>query len=201
MKKLNAAFEVLTGIDARSLPSYVGATYEQKINQSEIKVGGATLTISAVLTGNETAAADWIYAAGFAANSNSVYLAAYSGRIVLVDENGKGLRVYDIGSVPRKIIDTGDYLYILTGTRLYVLHENEFHALVDTFEGGELIIAQTGFGLIEKNRLRWFYEDGTYLGTISSKSPIRRVYSIDNNIIIESRQHRTVIKGVSSLWE
>lgn len=201
MKKLTSAFEVLTGVDASSLPSYVGVTYAQKIAQAEIEVSGATITISTVLTGGETFAADWIYAAGFSANSDSVYLAAYSGRIVLIDENGKGVRVYDIGAVPRKIIDTGDYLYILTGTRLYVLHENEFHALVDTFVGGELIIAQTGFGLLEKKRLRWFNEDGTYLGSIIAKSPIRRVYSVDNNMIVESRQHRAVIQGIPGLWE
>ena len=43
-----------------------------------------------------TRAAIGIYAAGFAAHSNSVYLASYSGRVVVVDENGEGLRVYDI---------------------------------------------------------------------------------------------------------
>jgi hypothetical protein len=32
--------------------------------------------------------------------------------------------------------------------------------LVDTFDGGDLIVAQTGFGLLEPKRLRWFREDG-----------------------------------------
>ena len=40
---------------------------------------------------------------------------SYSGRVVVVDENGEGLRVYDIGSVPQRIIDTGEYVYLLTG--------------------------------------------------------------------------------------
>jgi DnaJ-like protein len=201
MKQLTSACQLLTGIDESSLAEYVGVKYEQRIAHSEIDVGGATISISTVISGGETLAADWIYAAGFAANSDSVYLAAYSGRIVLVDENGEGVRCYDIGAVPRKIVDTGDYLYILTGTRLYLLKENKFYGLVDTFGGGDLIVAQTGFGLLEKKRLRWFNEDGTYLGSIISKAPIRRIYSIDNNMVIESRQHRTIIKGAPSLWE
>ncbi len=201
MKQLTSACQILTGIDESSLEEYVGVKYEQRIAHSEIDVGGVTISISTVISGGETLAADWIYAAGFAANSDSVYLAAYSGRIVLVDENGEGVRCYDIGAVPRKIVDTGDYLYILTGTRLYLLKENKFYGLVDTFGGGDLIVAQTGFGLLEKKRLRWFNEDGTYLGSIISKAPIRRIYSIDNNMVIESRQHRTIIKGAPSLWE
>ena len=129
-----------------------------------------------------------------------VYLAGYTGRVVLVDENGKGVRVYDIGSVPRRIVDTGDYLYLLTDTRLYVLRDDEFHALVDIFDGGDLIVAQTSFGQLEKKRLRWFREDGRYLGSVLSKDPIRRVYSKDEAMIVETRQRRMIAEGVPSWW-
>ena len=52
--------------------------------------------------------------------------------VVVVDENGEGLQVYDIGSVPQGIVDTGEFIYILTGTRLYVLRADSLHALIDT---------------------------------------------------------------------
>jgi hypothetical protein len=42
----------------------------------------------------------------------------------------------DIGSVPQGIVDTGQYIYILTGTRLYVLRADSLHALIDTLDGG-----------------------------------------------------------------
>lgn len=100
-----------------------------------------------------------MYAAGFAGWSNSVFLAGYSGRVVEVSEVGVPVRAYDVGSVPERIVDTGDYLYMLTGTRLYVLMGDTLHALIDTYEGGEFIPAQTGFGLLEKKCLRWFKED------------------------------------------
>jgi hypothetical protein len=171
------------------------------MERTEFEAGGITFTMSIGMQVGEIHASDWIYAASFAANSDSVYLAGYSGRVVLVNENGEGVRVYDIGNVPRRIVDTGDYLYLLTDTRLYVLHDDALHALVDTFDGGDLVVAQTGLGLLEKKRLRWFQDDGRYLGSIVSKDPIRRVYSTGNTVVVESRQWRVVVQGVPGWWE
>ncbi|MCI0430651.1 MAG: J domain-containing protein [Rhodospirillales bacterium] len=201
MKALNAAAEVLSGIEASALPRYTGASFVREMERTKFEAGGVTVTMSIGLQVGEIHAADWIYSASFAACSDSVYLAGYSGRVVLVDENGEGVRVYDIGSVPRRIVDTGDYLYLLTHTRLYVLHGDVLHALVDTFDGGDLVVAQTGFGLLEKKRLRWFREDGRYLGSIASKDPIRRVYSTGDGMVVETRQRRAVVQGVPTWWE
>ena len=188
MKEINLAAEVLTGIDQIAIPSYMGARYAREMGSS------TAMEVS------EINAVDWIYAASFAAKGDSVYVAGYSGRVVLVDHNGQGVRAYDIGSVPRRIIDTGNYLYLLTDTRLYVLHNDSLHTLIDVFDGGDLIIAQTGFGLIEKKRLRWFREDGHYLGSVVSRAPLRRVYSADNKMIVETRQRRAVVQGVPTWW-
>ena len=165
------------------------------------EVDGETFTLSFGMSVDEAYATDWIYAAGFVASSDATYIASYSGRIILVNEKGEGVRVYDIGSVPHRIVDTGDYLYLLTGTRLYVLRDDALHALVDTFDGGDLVVAQTGFGLLEKKRLRWFHEDGKYLGSVISKDPIRRVYSKGDGIVVETRQRRAFVQGVSAWWE
>ena len=201
MKALTSAAELLTGVEASVLPRYTGATFVREMERKEFEVGGVRFTMGIDMQVGELHASDWIYAASFAAHSDAVYLAGYSGRVVLVDENGRGVRVYDIGSVPRRIVDTGDYLYMLTDTRLYVLHDDALHALVDTFDDGDLIIAQTGFGLLEKRRLRWFSEDGRYLGCILSKEPIRRVYSTDDGLAVETRQRHAVVQGVPAWWE
>lgn len=201
MKALTAAAEVLTGVEASALPRYTGATFVREMGRTEFEAGGIRVAMSIGMQVGEIHASDWIYAASFAANSDAVYLAGYSGRIVLVDEMGEGVRVYDIGSVPRRIVDTGDYLYLLTDTRLYVLHDDALHALVDTFDGGDLVVAQTAFGLLEKNRLRWFHEDGHYLGSVVSKDPIRRVYATGDGMVLETRQRRAVVQGVPSWWE
>ena len=200
MKEINLAAEVLTGIDSIAIPSYMGARYAHEIGGSEFEVEGFKFSVTATMEVSEIHAVDWIYAASFAAKADAVYLAGYSGRVVLVDQNGRGVRAYDIGSVPRRIIDTGDYLYLLTDTRLYVLNNESLHALIDVFDGGDLVIAQTGFGLIEKKRLRWFREDGHYLGSVVSKAPLRRVYSVGNRMIVETRQRRTVVQGVPAWW-
>ena len=201
MKALTAAAEVMTGVDASALPRYAGATFVREVNRTEVEIGGIRLTTSIGMQVGERHASDWIYAAGFAAQSDAVYLAGYSGRVVLVDEEGAGTRVYDVGSVPRRIVDTGDYLYLLTDTRLYVLREDALHALVDTSDGGDLIVAQTAFGLLEKKRLRWFREDGRHLGTVLTKDPIRRVYATDEGMAVETRQRRALVEGVPAWWE
>ncbi len=200
MKLINLASEVLTGIDVGALPAYMETRYVRDMEQSEVRIGDFKFSITTAMETSEIHAADWIYASSFAANSNSAYLAGYSGRVVLVDHNGHGVRAYDIGSVPRRIVDTGEFLYLLTDTRLYVLHNESLHALVDTFDGGDLVIAQTGFGLLEKKRLRWFRKDGHYLGSVVSRSPIRRVYSVNDRMIVETRQRRSVVQGVPSWW-
>ena len=201
MKALTSAAEVLTGVDASVLPRYAGATFVREVNRAEVEIGGITFTTSISMQVGERHASDWIYAAGFAAHSHAAYLAGYSGRVVLVDGEGSGTRVYDVGSVPRRIVDTGDYLYLLTGTRLYVLRDDALHALVDTLDGGDVIVAQTAFGLLEKKRLRWFREDGRHLGTVLSKDPIRRVYATDDGMAVETRQRRALVEGVPAWWE
>ena len=201
MKDLTLAMELLTGIDASVLARYTGTAVVQEIGRQEIEVEGMRFSVSLDYQVGEIHAADWIYAASFVADSDAVYLAGYSGRVILVDGNGNALRVYDIGSVPRRIVDTGDYLYLLTDTRLYVLRNDALHALVDTFDSGDLVVAQTGFGLLEKKLFRWFREDGRYVGSIVSKAPIRRVYSADDSMIVETRQRRAVVHGAPKWWE
>lgn len=201
MKALSAAAEVLTGIDTSAMPQYVGATFMHEMASAAISIGGQDVTATMGIHGSESFAADWIYAASFAGHDDGAYLAGYSGRVVRVDGNGRGIRVYDIGSVPRRIIDTGDFLYLLTDTRLYVLRDNALLALVDTHEGGDLVMAETGFCLTEKKRLRWFREDGRYLGSIVTKDPIRRIYAKDESTVVETRQRRATIQGMPSWWE
>ncbi|MGQ3307667.1 MAG: J domain-containing protein [Brevundimonas sp.] len=195
MQALNDACELLTGVDAASLAQEAGVRYFREIDRQEIQVGASTVTVTMGFEGGERSAADWIYAAGFAA-SNGVYLAGYSGRIAMLDAEGLLVRVYDIGAVPRRIAEMNDYLYILTDTRLYVVRGDELHAFISVPRAAELILSSTGFGLLENKRLRWFTSDGTYSGSLVSKTPIRRVYRAHDRLVVESRQTRCVVGGL-----
>lgn len=201
MKELTVAAGLLTGLEANALSEYTGARAFREVGRSEVEVEGARVTVTVGIEVGESQAADWIYAASFAAESDDAYVAGYSGRVVKITKDGQGQRVYDIGSVPERIVDTGDYLYLLTNTRLYVLRNDTLHALVDVFDGGELLVAQTGFGLIEKNRFRWFREDGLFMGSIISKDPIRRAYCTETAMVVETRQRRATVQGVPSWWD
>ena len=201
MRELTTAAGMLTGLETDALSEYTGARAFRELGRSQVEVQGAKVSVTFGIEIGESHAADWVYAASFAAQSDDAYVAGYSGRVVKVAKDGQGQRVYDIGSVPERIVDTGDYLYLLTKTRLYVLRNDTLHALVDVFDGGELLVAQTGFGLLEKNRLRWFREDGLFMGSVVSKDPIRRAYYTGAGMVVETRQRRATIQGVSTWWD
>lgn len=201
MKEITSAAELLTGLDLASLSAYTGVKYEKRLGQTNVQVGGQNFSISFSMQVSELHASDWINAAAFAGRSNEAFLASASGQIVQVSPTGDPLRVFQTGTAPHRIADTGDFLYFLTDTRLYVLRGETLHAVVDTTDGGDLIIAQTGIGLLEKNRFRWLNEDGSYVGSVLSRDPIRRVYWTPTGLIVESRQKRATIAGPASWWD
>lgn len=201
MTEINLAAEILTGLQQSALPRYAGAIYVKEFGRAEIQVGDAKLTIGTGIHVGAVQAADWVYAANFGGRNHGAFLAGYSGRIVQVAEDGNPLRAYDIGAVPRRIVDTGDYLYFLTDTRHYTLRGDTLVAITDMPESGELLVAQTGYGLLERKRFRWFREDALHLGTVVTRDPIRRVYYASPGMIVETRTSRAVIGGVDTWWE
>ena len=201
MKALNSAVELLTGIDPRAIPRYAGARFMKGFGHQEFRAGNTKSTITMGMQVGEAHAADWIYAASFSGRTHDVYLAGYSGKIVHVNGEGQPVRAYDIGAVPRQIVDTGNYLYLLTDTRLYILRGDSLVALMDTSESGELVVAQTGFGLLQRKCFEWFRNNGIHLGTIATKNPIRRIYYTPQGMVVETRQRRAIIGGVTTWWE
>lgn len=200
-KAISNAAEMLSGVDLSSLaPDVSRAMWQQVQEETSWEVDGVELSVQLGIGGSERQASDWIYAAGFATDGGA-YLAGYSGRVVRTDPDGRALRAYDIGAVPRRIADTGDYLYFLTDTRLYILADRSLVRLLDVFDEGELIVGQTGFGLLDKKRFRWFTETGEFVGTVLANNPIRRVYSTPEGLVVETRQRRVLVSGAPMWWE
>ena len=202
-QNLSAAMELLSGADLSTLSGkdVEQVRYEQVLQKSSVVMAdGRTLTVSVSMQTGGAFGADWIYAANFARAGHGAYLAGYSGRVVEVDEAGIPLRIYDIGSVPRHIAETPSHLYILTDTRLYVLHRESLDAIVDVFEQGSLIVGDTGFGLLEPKRFQWFTPTGRLLGLVETRDPIRRTYSGPAGLVVETRMRRALIKGAPSWW-
>jgi len=190
MKELNLAVEAVTGLTAEAVPDFTGVRYTKELQRSAVKTQFGTLNISMQMVVSESFAADWIYATAFGLGPNSAYLATYTGRVVQIDGDGLPKRSYEIGAVPKAIIDTRDFLYLQTDTRLYVVSGARLHRLLDIYDGGDLIVWRQGFGLLEKKRFRWFSPDGVYLGSVVSKDPLRRVFWNAGDLIIETRQMR-----------
>lgn len=202
-QELAQAMELLSGADLAGIGGreLEEITYERILSRTTLDVGsGQRVEFSIGMVMSEKGAADWIYAANFGANDNRAFLAGYSGKVVEVSEGGTALRAYDIGAVPRHIAETDSHLYLLTDTRLYVLSGDRLDALVDVFGQGDLVIGETGFGLLESKVFSWFTPTGRRLGSVRTKDPLRRVFSLPASLVVETRQHRAVVKGPPSWW-
>jgi hypothetical protein len=197
MIALNSAVELLRGINTRILSGEGEASYNGD-QDPESNYGGVQFTMAFGF--GERLDADWIYAADFAAHSNAVYLGSYSGRVVMIDSEGEARQVYNVGIPPDRIIDTGEFLYILTHPALYVLRHGSLSNMIDILDGGELVMTSNGFGVLEAKRLRWFSQDGYLLGTILSTDPIRRIYQAHEGLVVESRLRRATIDVVPTWW-
>lgn len=204
---LAAATELLTGTDLSRLSArqIETVTYEQVLSTSRVVVDdprgssvGFDLTLSMVV--GERFAVDWIYAANLGRDGRA-YLAAYSGKVVVVSPAGIPERVYDVGAVPRHVTDAGDRLYILTDTRLYVLSGDRLDALVDVYGAGDVVVADRGIALLEPKALTWFTPDGARVGRVTTADPLRRAFRTPQGLVVETRQHRAVIDGAPAWWE
>lgn len=197
MQKINAAFEILTGVDPKSINIEVEESevtyFRRKAPDDVIEVGPIRLEVW-LPSGS---AQDWIYAASFSARGSGAFLATYSGKVIEIDDTGVPLRVYDIGTIPDEIVDIGDYLYFLTPTRLYVLEQRDrLVALIDVFRQGKLIVTTTGFGLLDNKCFQWFTPSGHKIGEVTTRDPIRSLYDSNVGVILETRQHHTIISGL-----
>jgi hypothetical protein len=195
MQELNAAFSLITGVDASSLDFVESdVTYFRRTEPDYvIDVEGFQISV----TRSSGYAQDWVYGASFAPDGCGAYLATYSGKVVQISDKGIALRVYDLGSIADEIVDTGDFLYLLTRTRLYVIESGTILTnFLDVYDQGRLIVTKLGFGLVAGKRFQWFNPNGGRIGELKTKHPIRTIYSSGNTTVIETRQHRAVIEGL-----
>lgn len=94
MKAVNVASEQLTGLASEQLDGSAGGDDGFEI----------------VISFGPAAQADWIYAAAFSGTGKTALLGTYSGRVVRVDQEGTPIAIYDVGSMPVRIIETEAFL-------------------------------------------------------------------------------------------
>lgn len=198
MQKVNEAFSTLTGIDPETLAVGEDPSDEVFYRKTKPDFEFTVEDIYFQMTSNLGFAQDWIYEACFSSESDNVFIGTYSGKIIELDSLGNPLKVFDIGTVPDQIIESGQYLYISNSTRLYIIKDKEkLVGFIDIFQQGRLIVTKSGFGLLSDKILQWYTQEGTNIGSIKSKDPIRSVYTLNNKTIIETRQNKAVIEGLA----
>lgn len=180
MKAVNVASERLTGIDPEQLD----------------RSGGGNDGFEIVISFGPAAEADWIYAAAFSGTGETALLGTYAGRVVRVDRNGTPITIYDVGSVPIRIVETEAFLYVMTTTRLYVLDGDRMVALEDCSPKCDLLVIEGMVLLVEGKGIRLFTEDGRRLGIALTKAPIRRAYVDNGDLVVETRTQRGRFRGI-----
>lgn len=106
------------------------------------------------------------------------------------------IAIYDVGSTPVRIIETKAFLYIMTFTRLYVIKGDRLVAIEDCPPKCDLLVSGGMVLLVERKGVWVFTESGRRLGVALTKAPIRRVYVIKGEIIIETRTQRGRFRGL-----
>lgn len=195
MKALNIAFELLTGVDPNTLGfEESDITYFSRTAPDHgIEKNGFRFEI----TMSSGVPQDWVYTASFAAAGGGAYLATYSGKVILVSSQGRPEVVYDIGTCPSEIINVGQYTYLLTSTRLYVVEKRpNLAAFLDIFQQGRLLVTKAGFGLLTDKQIQWFSPAGMKIGELTTRDPIRAIHATDNGAVVQTRQHEIEISGL-----
>ena len=196
MKALNRAFQVLTGVDPNTLRTEESdVTYFARTGPDHVmELEG--FRIEMTMTGGIPQ--DWVYAASFASADGGTYVATYSGKVILLSEEGHPLLVFDIGTCPTQIVEVGRYTYFLTPTRLYVVEDRaKLAAFLDVFMQGQLLVSVMGFGLLTSKKLQWFNASGMKVGEFLTRDPIRTIYPTEGGVVVQTRQHQVEVLGLA----
>jgi len=182
MKAVNAAYETLIGA-----------------NHDDLRGKGHAddlLRFSATITFTFGGGPDRIQAAAFSGRGDTVLLGTYQGRVLRIDRTGRPIALYDVGSAPVRILETDNYLYIQTFTRLYVLDGDRLVGLQDCTTKCDLLVDEGMVLLVENKGVRVLSETGRALGTALTKAPIRRAGIENGVLVIETRTHQGRFSGL-----
>ncbi|AGI74262.1 DnaJ-like protein [Octadecabacter arcticus 238] len=182
MKTVNTAYETLTGA-----------------SQDDLQGKGSAedlLRFSDTITFASGGGPDRILAAVFSGSGDTVLLGTDEGRVLRIDQTGRPIALYDVGSAPVRILETAHYLYIQTSTRLYVLDGDRLVGLQDCAAKCSLLVDEGMVLLVEDKGVRVLSETGHALGTALTKAPIRRAGMENGVLVIETRTHRGRFSGM-----
>lgn len=149
----------------------------------------------------------FVHEVAFSSSGGTVFVATSEGAVWALDEAGSAVRAYIglggplgppcvTGRRTRRIVHIDDYLYLMTEAQLFVLARNELQVVLDVLPREEMYHTPNGFGLLSERRIRWYGRDGTYLGAILAKHPIRRLYRAGTDTVVETRTERAVFSDI-----
>ncbi len=144
---------------------------------------------------------DWIYAAAFAEDGRSVWLASYSGRLVCVSPSGRPVHEFRGGRGAGDILELGHTTLASLGGRMVALKGPRCAASLEMPRRGQILATDAGLLVLDAKRLRWFGVDGRFRGGLLASAPIRRIHEAGRAMIVETRTRRARIAGAPPWWD
>ncbi|MXW39409.1 MAG: hypothetical protein F4Z65_14250 [Acidobacteria bacterium] len=188
------------------------------LRQVEGRIVGDSRPIEYTLTGRDSVVATCFRSAG-----HGVYLACYSGRLIRLDETGQVQDVLCLGAhiasqatgnrhvqgVVSELVEANDSLYLrVRGHRagfglskaadVITVRDSLVKNRIPIPEGGEMLAAAFGIGVMERKRVTYFDRHGCWLSTLVTRDPLRLVYRHGEAVVAETRRQRVVLLGMDA---
>ena len=188
------------------------------LRQVEGRTVGDSRPIECTMAGPDSLVATCFRSFGY-----GVYLASYSGRLIRLDEEGHLQNVFHLGThlasqkqgnrhvqgVASELVEANDSLYIrVKGHRVgsglskaadvITVRDSSPKNRIPIPEGGEMLAAACGVGVMERKRVRYFDPHGRWLSTLVTRDPLRLVYRRGEAVIAETRRQRAVLLGMAA---
>ena len=185
------------------------------LRQVEGRAIGDARPIECTVAGPDSLVATCFRSAGY-----GVYLASHSGKLIRLDEEGQLQDVFHLGThlasqtqgnrhvqgVASELVEAADSLYMRVkrhrvgfglskAADVITVRDSSPKNRIPIPEGGEMLAAACGVGVMERKRVRFFDPDGRWLSTLVTHDPL------DWSIVAVRRWSQRRADSAQSCWE
>ncbi|MCC6686757.1 MAG: J domain-containing protein [Fimbriimonadaceae bacterium] len=194
MQQLNAAFTLVTGIDASVLSS-CDFTSSREFFERIGASGHETELAPGIFVTFESSGPpqEWIYSGCYSASESELVLGLYSGKVLFLTVDGLPRLLVEVGSCPVEIISTESCTYVETHERILAI-AGEHVAVVHDREDGFVPFVTAHCLILKGDKwLKCIGAAGNLIWHVSALEPIESFKETENGWVIRTREHEAVV--------
>ncbi len=138
---------------------------------------------------------DWVYAAAYAGDGKTIYLASYAGKVYCVSATGRVLRTYDLGEglAIRAVHESDRCVIVHTYGHIHVFGDKCLLQLISCPWRSDLAWGDWGFCLWHGKSLQGYTGEGRIGFEIRTKESIANVLWHDDTLIVDTANARLLL--------